>query len=56
MRRVLITCPQTGHAVFTGVQMDEAAFQRADLTDQTLKACASCGQTHVWSKADARLE
>ncbi len=56
MRRVVITCPQTGHAVFVGAQMDEDAFERAHIKDETMKACPSCGQTHMWSKEDARLE
>ena len=56
MTRVLITCPQTGHRVFTGVDMDKEEFERAPLSDQTIKACAACGQTHTWSKQDAVLE
>jgi hypothetical protein len=56
MARVLITCPQTGHRVFTGVDMDREEFERAPLSDQTIKACASCGQMHTWSKQDAVLE
>lgn len=56
MTRVVITCPQTGHAVFTGIQMDEESFRGARFTDEVMKACPSCGQTHVWSKEDVRLE
>ncbi len=56
MTRVVITCPQTGHAVFTGIQMDEESFRGARFADEVMKACPSCGQTHVWSKEDVRLE
>ncbi len=56
MTRVLITCPQTGHRIFTGVDMDKEEFDRAQLPEQTMKACPACGQTHTWSKQDATLE
>ena len=56
MTRVLITCPQTGHRIFTGLDMDKEEFERAQLPEQTMKACPACGQTHTWSKQDATLE
>jgi hypothetical protein len=56
MTRVLIKCPQTGHSVFTGIDMSPEEFERAELPEQTIKACAACGQKHVWSKSDATLE
>lgn len=56
MRRVVIKCPQTGHMVFTGQSMDDASFQSASFSQETMKACPACGQTHVWSKQDAQLE
>ena len=56
MTRVLITCPVTGHGVFTGIEMDDEEFENATLTDETLKLYAACAQTHAWSKQDAYLE
>ena len=56
MTRVLITCPQTKHSIFTGMDMSPDDFERAEIGEQTMKACPACGQKHVWSKSDATLE
>ena len=54
MALVMITCPQTGNPVATGIETDEATFQR--LPDaRTHLHCPLCGQVHTWSKSDATL-
>jgi hypothetical protein len=54
MAFVTITCPQTGGQIPTGIETDEATFQRLPDTPSHLQ-CPHCGQIHTWSKADAVL-
>ena len=55
MPRVLISCPNSGKPVYTGVSLDRAEFDRAEIGTQRV-VCPACGETHAWQKADARLE
>jgi predicted RNA-binding Zn-ribbon protein involved in translation (DUF1610 family) len=54
MPAVVITCPNTGDEVKTGIEMPSEAFEHATLRDNTLD-CPACGQIHDWSMSDARL-
>jgi len=53
--RIMITCPETEKAVFTGIATEEQAFQTSTFENNTV-ACPHCGGNHVWSKDDAYLE
>ena len=56
MKQVMMRCPETGEAVFTGLYLS------SDATDKrlpfALKAvgCPRCGDLHVWTAEDAWLE
>ena len=56
MANVMIKCPNTGKAVPTGINMDQASFDSSDMRDNALGGCPACGGTHVWNKEDAFLE
>ena len=53
---VMITCPNTGKPVPTGIGMNKASWATTTLADNTVGECPHCGQTHTWSKEDAYLE
>lgn len=55
MARVMIQCPRTGRAVFTGIAMNAASFESSTLLRNTLR-CPACGEDHTWDKKDAHLE
>lgn len=55
MARVMIQCPKTGRAVFTGIAMNAASFESSTLLRNTLR-CPACGEDHTWDKKDAHLE
>jgi hypothetical protein len=51
---VMITCPNTGRAVPTGIETDAESF--ASLSDTlTQSKCPVCGSVHVWWKREAWL-
>jgi hypothetical protein len=51
--KVMIKCPETSHAVFTGIEVD---YDLASVLDVAYHAhCPLCGNTHVWWKQDAWL-
>ena len=54
MPEIVITCPNTGKEVATGLSLDEQAFAREVLPRSSFK-CLVCQQTHLWQKKDARL-
>ena len=54
MSQVLITCPETGRPVYTGLNFEWPTFESTDLPKQTLK-CPLCGKVHEWAKTDAYL-
>lgn len=55
MARVMITCPESGKPIYTGMSFDEITFETSQLTDK-LVLCPECGQAHTWNKQDAYLE
>jgi endogenous inhibitor of DNA gyrase (YacG/DUF329 family) len=51
---VMITCPNTGRAVSTGIETDARSF--ASLSDVPKQSkCPVCGSVHVWWKREAWL-
>ncbi len=52
--RVMIKCPITNKAIFTGIAMSEQSFESSTLEGNSVR-CPYCGQEHVWSKSDAFL-
>jgi hypothetical protein len=51
---VMIECPNTGHAISTGVETDVESFASLpDTLSQT--ACPLCGDVHVWWTREAWL-
>ena len=51
---VMITCPQTGRAVPTGIETDAKTFSQ--LPDVVSKSkCPECGLVHVWWTREAWL-
>jgi len=55
MARVMITCPDTGRPIYTGMSFDKITFVNSQLTDKSV-LCPACGQVHIWDKQDAYLE
>jgi hypothetical protein len=53
--KVMIRCTETNEPVYTGISMEESAFESRDLGTQSL-LCPDCGQEHAWDKDDAELE
>jgi hypothetical protein len=51
---LMLRCPTTGRAFATGVNTDEATFERMPDTVGTAR-CPHCGQEHPWRPRDARL-
>lgn len=49
---VVVNCPNTGDVVPVGMELTEAAFNRATLYG-SLFTCDSCGKVHSWKKVDA---
>jgi hypothetical protein len=52
--RIMIICPESDMPFYTGLDMDHAAFESADLEDQSA-TCPHCGGVHAWRKEDAFL-
>jgi hypothetical protein len=50
MGRVMITCPDTGEGVSTGIEMDETSFSYIPRTE-AFYSCPSCGGKHRLSEA-----
>jgi len=49
---VMITCPSTGHPVFTGIETDTEIFVKLpNVLAHT--CCPFCGLDHPWRKGDA---
>jgi hypothetical protein len=55
MPRLMIKCPETRRAIYTGLMLTRTEFPDADLQVADIK-CPHCGKTHSWSKPDAYLE
>lgn len=54
MYKVVVECPSTNKAVYTGLTMQEADFP-ALLNVPRQVQCPYCGGSHVWFKHDAVL-
>lgn len=54
MPQVMITCPETGKPVYTGMNFDWYAFEWIQVPDSTIE-CPKCGEVHQWDKTDAYL-
>lgn len=53
---ILITCPNTGRPLSTGMVMDRRSFASSVLLNNSVGPCPHCGQIHSWSKEQAYLE
>src|SRR5688572_12707409 len=56
LRALIITCPKTGPELYTGFAMSKNAFDASTLHDIPIKGCPHCGEEHIWSIEDARLQ
>jgi hypothetical protein len=57
MGMLVITCPNTGKEISTGFGMDKRTFEDpTNVFRNNQVGCPACGQTHTWSKEDARLK
>jgi len=56
MAKIMIKCPETGKLVFTGLYVDKASFEKAQMQHNTLAHCPACGKKHSWTKQDATVE
>ncbi len=52
MGTVMITCPSTGRAVSTGIEMQ--AVDQLPIVIATMM-CSACGSVHEWTKNEAWL-
>ncbi len=55
MARVLITCPETGKPIYTGLNLEWDTFESTRIGERTIE-CRECGKVHVWQRADADLD
>lgn len=64
MAELLITCPNEGETVETGISASQKSLNETDSYDSNqyideynmLTQCSACGETHVWHAEDAFLE
>ena len=54
MAMVIITCPKTGQATFTGIETHPSSLPLIPPINTRL-ACPHCGDMHIWSILDAEL-
>ena len=54
MADICIKCPATGETVATGMTMEPAEFDAADIDMHTFQ-CPACEEVHTWNKRDALL-
>ncbi len=55
MGMVMIRCPNSGHAIPTGIRTDRARFQSSPVFYHSTD-CARCGTTHLWFAREAWLD
>ena len=55
MARAMITCPNTGKAIYTGMSFGKITFETSQLPDRSVLS-PECGQTHIWNGQNAYLE
>ncbi len=51
MAKLMIRCTEMNEPVYTGISMDESAFESSDLGTKSM-LCPDCGQEHTWDKDD----
>lgn len=57
MSRLMVRCPETNDASFTGLLMDAASFSHCDFVfDHKPHVCPYCGNWHSYKSADFFLE
>lgn len=56
MAQIMISCPQAGKPLSTGMSMNKQTFETATLSGNTAGPCPHCGSNHTWDKKDAFLE
>jgi hypothetical protein len=54
MAMVMIKCPSSGHAVSTGIELEEQTFIELPDVGSGMH-CSACGGHHIWQKRDAWL-
>ena len=54
--RVMIRCPETGLAVFTGMLISAEDENSAVLQAKNAVGCPHCGDLHAWSVEEAWFE
>jgi len=54
MAHVMITCPETGEAVWTGLDINEQSWESISLAKEKF-ICPACLNSHTWDKDDAFL-
>ena len=52
MGMLMISCPSTGRAVSTGIEM--SSIEQLPTVNATIE-CPACGRVHEWTKDSARL-
>lgn len=55
MSAIMITCPQTGEPVNTGVTTSRHQFE-TELFEGYAVSCPHCKKVHAWSTRDAYLQ
>jgi hypothetical protein len=54
MSALMIRCPQTGIAIFTGIETDQISLDKTpDVPTHT--RCSVCGREHMWRKREIWL-
>lgn len=54
MASVMIACPDTGEEIYTGIEIDQASFEKLPEIPSSLR-CPACGARHFWTKRQAWL-
>jgi hypothetical protein len=54
MGALMITCPNTGQPISTGIETDEYSLKQIDDVPSRTR-CPFCGLDHVWWKREAWL-
>jgi predicted RNA-binding Zn-ribbon protein involved in translation (DUF1610 family) len=49
---VMITCPKTGRAVSTAIEVESSVFRKLPKVAARMH-CPACGEEHVWSTSSA---
>lgn len=55
MGMVMVKCPQTGHAIPTGIETDRESFRRSAVFFSRTR-CPICRADHVWFAPEAWVD